>query len=85
MNLKITCNTNPDIPGEWNQAEVEQEMAELDIDVSSGDEWLDYILGHVFDDVALDSTIYNAIMNPDVQSIIFKTDDNDIVKVEKTR
>lgn len=85
MNLKITCNTNPDIPGEWNQAEVEQEMAELDIDVSSGDEWLDYILGHVFDDVALDSTIYNAIMNPDVQSIIFKTDDNDVVKVEKTR
>lgn len=85
MNLKITCNTNPDIPGEWNQAEVEQEMAELDIDPSNGDEWLDYILGHVFDDVALDSTIYNAIMNPDVQSIIFKTDDNDVVKVEKTR
>lgn len=85
MNLKITCNTNPDIPGEWNQAEVEQEMAELDIDLSNGDEWLDYILGHVFDDVALDSTIYNAIMNPDVQSIIFKTDDNDVVKVEKTR
>lgn len=85
MNLKITCNTNSDIPGEWNQAEVEQEMAEVGIDVSSGDEWLDYILGHVFDDVALDSTIYNAIMNPDVQSIIFKTDDNDVVKVEKTR
>ena len=85
MNLKITCNTNPDIPGEWNQAEVEQEMAELDIDPSNGDEWLDYILGHVFDDVALDSTIYNAIMNPDVQTIIFKTEDNDVVKVEKTR
>ena len=30
MKLKITCNTNPDIPGEWNQAEVEQEMKELD-------------------------------------------------------
>lgn len=85
MNLKITCNTNPDIPGEWNQAEVEQEMAELGIDTSNGDEWLDYILGHVFDDVALDSVIYNAIMDPNVQSIIFKTDDNDVVKVEKNR
>ena len=85
MNLKITCNTNPDIPGEWNQAEVEQEMSELGIDASNGDEWLDYILGHVFDDVALDSVIYNAIMDPNVQSIVFKTDDNDVVKVEKTR
>ena len=84
MNLKITCNTNPDIPGEWNQAEVEQEMAELGIDTSNGDEWLDYILGHVFDDVALDSVIYNAIMDPNVQSIIFKTDDNDVVKVVKS-
>ena len=84
MNLKITCNTNPDIPGEWNQTEVEQEMAELDIDTSNGDEWLDYILGHVFDDVALDSTIYNAIMDPNVQTIIFKTDDNDVVKVVKS-
>jgi hypothetical protein len=84
MNLKITCNTNPDIPGEWNQAEVEQEMSEFGIDTSNGDEWLDYILGHVFDDVALDSTIYNAIMNPDVQTIIFKTDDNDVVKVVKS-
>ena len=84
MNLKITCNTNPDIPGEWNQAEVEQEMAEVGIDTSNGDEWLDYILSHVFDDVALDSVIYNAIMDPNVQSIIFKTDDNDVVKVLKS-
>ena len=85
MNLKITCNTNPDIPGEWNQAEVEQEMAELGIDTSNGDEWLDYILGHVFDDVVLPPGVYDAIMSGDVQSIIFKTRENYVVKIVLTR
>lgn len=85
MNLKITCNTNPDIPGEWNQADVEQEMKELDMEVSNGDEWLEYILGHVFDEVVLPPGVYDAIMSRDVQSIIFKTRENDVVKVVLTR
>ena len=85
MNLKITCNTNPDIPGEWNQAEVEQEMKELDMEVTGHDEWLEYILGHVFDDVVLPPGVYDAIMSGDVQTIIFRTRENDVVKVVLTR
>ena len=81
MNLKITCNTNPDIPGEWTQAEVEQEMKEVGIEVKGNDEWLEYILGHVFDDVELPEAVYNAIMSGDVQSIIFKTKESDVVKI----
>lgn len=85
MNLKITCNTNPDIPGEWNQADVEQEMKEVGIEVKGNDEWLEYILGHVFDEVVLPPGVYDAIMSGDVQSIIFKTKDNDVVKIVLSR
>ena len=85
MNLKITCNTNPDIPGEWNQADVEKEMKEFDMEVTEGDEWLEYILGHVFDEVVLPPGVYDALMSEDVQQIIFKTNHGDIVKCTKTR
>ena len=85
MNLKITCNTNPDIPGQWNQADVEQEMKDAGIEVKGNDEWLEYILGHVFDEVVLPPGVYDAIMSGDVQSIIFKTKENDVVKVVLTR
>ena len=85
MNLKITCTTNPDIPGEWNQSEVEQEMRELDMETANGDEWLEYVLGHVFDEVVLPPGVYDALMSEDVQQIIFKTNHGDIVKCTKTR
>ena len=85
MNLKITCNTNPDIPGQWNQADVEQEMKELGIEVKDNEEWLEYILSHVFDDVVLPPGVYDAIVSGDVQSIIFKTRENDVVKVTLSR
>lgn len=85
MNLKITCNTNPDISGEWNRAEVESEMKELGMKVSDGNGWLDYIFGHVFDGVVLPFGVYDALVSEDVQQIIFKTNHNDVVKVSKTR
>ncbi len=85
MNLKITCNTNPDIPGEWNRADVEQEMKEVGIEVNGNDEWLEYVLGHVFDEVVLPPGVYDAIMSGDVQSIIFKTKENDVVKIVLSR
>ena len=85
MKLKITCNTNPDIPGEWSQAEVEQEMKEDGIEVKGNDEWLEYVLGHVFDEVVLPPGVYDAIMSGDVQSIIFKTRDSDVVTIVLTR
>lgn len=82
MKLKITCNTNPDIPGKWDQAEVEQEMKELDMKVTGqNDEWLEYILSYVFDDAGLPKEVYDAIMSGHVQSITFKTESNDIVKL----
>ena len=85
MNLKITCNTNPDISGEWTQADVEQEMKDCGIEVKGNDEWLEYVLGHVFDEVVLPPGVYDAIMSGDVQSIIFKTRDSDVVKIGLTR
>lgn len=85
MNLKITCNTNPDIPGEWSQADVEKEMREFGMEVTEGDEWLEYILGHVFDEVVLPPGVYDALMSRDVQQIIFKTNRGDVVKVTLSR
>ena len=66
---------------EWTQADVEQEMKEVGIEVKGNDEWLEYVLGHVFDEVGLPEAVYNAIMSGDVQSIIFKTKESDVVKV----
>ena len=85
LNLKITCNTNPDIPGEWTQTDVEHEMKEVGIEVKGNDEWLKYILSHVFDEVVLPPGVYDAIMSGDVQSIIFKTRDSDVVEIVLTR
>ena len=81
MKLKITCNTNPDIPGEWTKADVEHEMKDCGIEVKGNDKWLTYILSHVFDEVVLPPGVYDAIMSGDVQSIIFKTKGNDVVKI----
>ena len=85
MKLKIMCNTNPDISGEWTQADVEQEMKDCGIEVKGNDEWLEYVLGHVFDEVVLPPGVYDAIMSGDVQAIIFKTRDSDVVKIGLTR
>ena len=85
MNLKITCNTNPDIPEEWTQTDVEHEMKEVGIEVKGNDEWLKYILSHVFDEVVLPPGVYDAIMSGDVQSIIFKTKKSDVVEIVLTR
>ena len=85
MNLKITCNTNFDISGEWSQANVEQEMKDAGIEVKGNYEGLEYVLGHVFDEVELPKAVYDAIMFGDVQTIIFKTKDNDDVKIVLTR
>lgn len=86
MKLNITCHTNPDLPGQWDQAEVEQEMKELDMEVTGqNDEWLEYVLGHVFDDAGLPPEVYNAVMSGNVQSITFKTESNDIVKLSLDR
>lgn len=85
MKLKITCHTNPDIPGKWDQADVEQEMKEVGIEVKGKDEWLEYVLSHVFDDAGLPPEVYNAIMSGNVQSITFKTESNDIVKLSLDR
>lgn len=86
MKLTITCHTNPDLPGKWDQADVEQEMKELDMKVTGqDDEWLEYVLGHVFDDAGLPLEVYNAIMSGNVQSITFKTESNDIVKLSLDR
>ena len=86
MKLTITCHTNPDLPGKWDQADVEQEMKELDMKVTGqDDEWLEYVLGHVFDDAGLPPEVYNAVMSGNVQSITFKTESNDIVKLSLDR
>ena len=84
MKLKITCNTGPDIPGEWDKAEVEEEMKDLGMEVTEGDEWLEYVLGHVFIDAVLPSGVYDALLSEDVQQIIFKTNHGDVVKATKT-
>lgn len=85
MKLKITCNTNPDIPGEWIKSEVEQDMRDLGMEVKGNTEWLEHVLGHVFDEVVLPPGVYDAIMSGDVQSIIFKTKENDVVKIVLSR
>ena len=49
------------------------------------DEWLEYVLGHVFDDAGLPPEVYSAVMSGNVQSITFKTESNDIVKLSLDR
>lgn len=60
-------------------------MKEFGIEVKGNDEWLEYILGHVFDEVELPEAVYNAIMSEDVQSVTFKTSHGDVVKCTKIR
>ena len=38
-------------------------MKDAGIKVKGNDEWLEYVLGHVFDEVALPPGVYDAIMS----------------------
>ena len=61
-------------------------MKELDMKVTGqDDEWLEYVLSHVFDDAGLPLEVYSAVMSGNVQSITFKTESNDIVKLSLDR
>ena len=80
-NLFKKLNNQMEVSNVKSKAITEQEMKEVGIEVKGNDEWLEYVLGHVFDEVGLPEAVYNAIMSGDVQSIIFKTKESDVVKV----
>ena len=86
MKLKITCDTNCDLMHLFYQKDIEQAMEETGVS-AKGDRngWLKYILTYVFDDIVLPPGVYDAIASGDVQSITFKTRDNDVVKVTLSR
>ena len=81
--LKITCTTNPDVIGIWEKADVEEEMRDLDIDITSSNEWVEYVIDHALADVVFPRSVYDAAINEDVLSIAFKTQDGDIIKIVK--
>ena len=82
MKFKVTCFKDEDLNGIWDKKDVEAEMRELGIDISSDTSWLEYIVDHVFDGYDMKDTIYDAIIDLDIQNIIFKLD-NVVVKAEK--
>lgn len=86
MNLTITCQTNPELYGTWKREIVEKEMRELDMEVKHPNDWLIYILNHVFtlDEDRVPQVAYDALMSSAVTEITFKTASDDLVKVTKT-
>lgn len=53
--LRIYCPTDEDLCGSWNKDETEQEMAELTGQKPEGDDWIWWILDHVFADFDIDA------------------------------
>lgn len=60
MNAHLTIDSNdPDICGDWNAADEEAEMIDLEIPIENSKTWLEYVLDHNFEDYSLDT---NAIV-----------------------
>lgn len=74
-------STNPDYCGSWTKADIEKEMREVEMEVTSPSNWLDYLFDHVFDYQCFDE-VETACMKS-VKSISFYIGD-DFVKIEKT-
>ena len=87
MKLKITCKSDPDLNGTWDQHDVEDEIRDVLGLSPQDDTWIEYVINHLFNDFAtsIDDATFNAIMSDNVQSIVFKTNENDIVKLEKLK
>ena len=74
-------STNPDYQGSWTKADIEEEMREVDMEITSPSDWLDYLFAHVFE--GYDYEGVEAARLESVKSISFYLD-NDFVKIEKT-
>lgn len=88
MKLKITCDTNCDLTNLFYQKDIEQAMEETGINVKGNgnqNKWIKYVIDHAFEYIVLPPGVYDAIVSGDVQSITFKTRDNDVVKVTLSR
>jgi len=48
--LKIN-SSNPDIDGNWFKDDVEDKMKDLDQDIKTDFDWIDWVFSHVFGDV----------------------------------
>lgn len=81
MKLKVTCKSNEDLNGTWIQRDVEAELRDIGIKINGDLDWIDFILAHLFGDPPREA-IYAAILDHDVQSIVFKVG-SDVVKIEK--
>ena len=73
--LKITSN-NPsahaDFIGKWNKDDVEEEMREVMGEEPKTGDWIRWVIDHDIDfEDEFDTTIYDAILNDNVQSISF--------------
>jgi hypothetical protein len=81
MTLTIACDTDSDLSGSWNQADIEQKLRELGIETYGGNEWLEHVLGQVFNDIIFPEGVLDAILSLDVEQIKFKTNFGDVITV----
>jgi len=81
MTLTIACDTDSDLSGSWNQADVEQKLRELGIETYGGNEWLEHVLSQVFNDIIFPEGVLDAILSLDVEQIKFKTNFGDVITV----
>lgn len=81
MTLTIVCDTDSDLSGSWNQTDIEQKLRELGIETYGGNEWLEYVLGQVFNDIIFPEGVLDAILSLDVEQIKFKTNFGDVITV----
>ena len=49
---KITIKSNnPDFKGTWKKSDIESEMKDLDMEIMTSNDWIEFlIMGHLFDD-----------------------------------
>ena len=56
--LTIKCATNPDWNGSWDARDIKAEMEELGM-VSSGNDWIEYVIGHLDFPAEIDDMVTN--------------------------
>lgn len=81
--LKVTCKAIKDFNGEWDQKGIEEDMQFLGLPTNSPEAWIEYVLSHLFVRRTMSKRAFDAALDPDVQSVVFKLDSIYTVKVEK--
>lgn len=81
--IKVKCYTNADLNGKYSKKDIEAEMHDVGIENADGQDWMPYVLGHMFSSSdGWTEEIEDVVLDPRVKRVDILVGD-DLVSIEK--